>query len=237
MTDSLLTVTAHLAEPYDSEHRVHLDALLGWALAPDRRIDARTPLDRLGELRLPLGSIDGVWLASATLPPLGDVMALRWLAWGHRRQVRSYIRSVTAIDRGSRQAGAAEVERWTIEAIDGHPAACLVRDGIAVRHMPEDWVDDDAELILGAARPPYWHPERQESVCGLGAAVRLQRWVRDELDGIAGEARGAHRPAKTDPAKPRTVYMTDAEWREVRRRADESGWTVSGYVRRRCLLD
>lgn len=237
---TLCRVTATLRDTYSSQHRVHLDAMLGAAVAMRMDlppIDRDTPADELIRMDLPVERVDlgahGIHLASATLDPVGDVGALHWLAWGDRRGIRDRIRLIHHVDReGDRRS--APVESWDIEPIDGHPAATLLRDGLTVRHLPASWCDAD-ETEVGAHEPPYWHPGRRTEIVPVGVSCALSRDVIRALDQLHGESRSAHRPRVADPRRDRTVTATDAEWDEIRRRARDADMTISQFVRDRCL--
>lgn len=43
-------------------------------------------------------------------------------------------------------------------------------------------------------------------------------------------ARGHGRPRVADPAKPRSIRVSDARWAEIRRLADESGQSITDWL-------
>ena len=50
-----------------------------------------------------------------------------------------------------------------------------------------------------------------------------------------GKREGAGRPEMDDKKKPRSIKFSDAEWEEVREKAEAKGISISAYVRETAL--
>lgn len=119
----------------------------------------------------------------------GQVAAgLRWYTWGHRASVMDLLRLLWGHhDRphgfvgSKRRSGSGEIRRWSVEVGDHPPERCLLDDGRAARHIPQQWVTSAERWRHGAYLPPYWHPERQVPVPWLGVRVELHSEVHAAL--------------------------------------------------------
>lgn len=91
-----------------------------------------------------------------------------WFCRGHRRPIKSLLRSVKSLGR-KRSIGYGRVAKWDLEMIEGDyswfaPATNDSESVVLMRPLP--WSDQlPANLIghrrgFGACAPPYWHPSR-----------------------------------------------------------------------------
>lgn len=120
---------------------------------------------------------------------LGQVaFGLRWYTWGYRAAVMDLLRLLWGHpDRprgfigSKRRSGSGELSRWSIDYGDHEPERCLVRDGMAARHLPASWVLTAGRWRTGAYAPPYWHPDRRGPVPWLGVPVELRPEVHAAL--------------------------------------------------------
>lgn len=116
---------------------------------------------------------------------------LRWYAWGNRGEVVDMLRMLWGPPSrpfgfvgSKRRAGAGEIIGWRVEEGSHPPERCILRDGLAARHLPAAWVVSAARWRQGAWTSPYWHPQRQERVPWVGVQVDLRPEVHAVLTSI-----------------------------------------------------
>ena len=155
----------HLTKRRDAEDWMHLAAAVNVAAGPDRDRLVRT------EARVAAG--------------------LRWYTWGHRASVLDLLRLLwgpsdrpTGFVGSMRRAGAGQITGWRVEVGSHDPERCLLRDGLAARHLPSAWVTRADRWRRGAWAAPYWHPGRQEQVPWVGVVVDLHPEVHAALTRI-----------------------------------------------------
>jgi len=106
--------------------------------------------------------------------------AIRWYAWGDRREVVRSLRLVlgresapTGFLGSVRRSGSGEVTAWRVEIGQHDLERCYLAGDQPARHLPHEWVESCSRWRLGATMPPYWLPDHQRRTPHLGASVML----------------------------------------------------------------
>lgn len=78
---------------------------------------------------------------------------------------------------GKRKSGWGMVSKLEISEVEVPLSEILVKDGIARRRIPEEFLEGEATNIL-QCKSPYWHPARVEPGCEVGDPVKLADSVK-----------------------------------------------------------
>lgn len=94
-----------------------------------------------------------------------DFERIVWLVWGHRRPIKSLLRSVRSLGM-DRSVGYGRVESWVLEEVPGEEwwYAPSAAGTVLMRPLPYGpWLPKDLigyRRDFGACCAPYWHPDR-----------------------------------------------------------------------------
>lgn len=91
---------------------------------------------------------------------------LDWFATGDATLVRELLAYVTHVGK-RRGVGKGEVTAWSVHACEAWPGFPVVRDGLPLRPLPQDWpgLIDPTEVAyrtVGCVDGPYWDKSREE---------------------------------------------------------------------------
>lgn len=102
---------------------------------------------------------------------LRDTAKIAWFVHGHRRPIKSLLRSVQSIGK-KRSQGFGRVKEWVIEQIPESDCYCwfapfegrdvLMRPLPFCKELPQGMIGFKRDF--GACQPPYWHPDRYTEI-------------------------------------------------------------------------
>lgn len=122
--------------------------------------------------------------------PIVVTPTISWLLLGEAKTVRRFAERTRQI--GSwRAQGYGIVTAWRAEYVEDWCAAAptvLVSGGRAQRHLPASWCTV-GQPVVGAYRPPYWHPARQaDPIIRAGDRCAIDPAILDAVRHLADPA-------------------------------------------------
>lgn len=103
------------------------------------------------------------WYVWGNRADIDDLLAL---LWGRRHKPHGFFGSV-------RRGGNGQITKWEVIHADFPADRCWINKGLAVRHLPPEWITRGIVFRPGTYRAPYWHPQRQTNVPAVGTNIEI----------------------------------------------------------------